>query len=37
MMRGIKYHVLYLKRWKMWRRVVRENATTKIMAAMLEG
>jgi hypothetical protein len=37
MMRGMKYHVLYLKSWNVWRRVVKEKDTTKIMAAVLEG
>jgi hypothetical protein len=37
MMRGMKYQVRFLKSWNMWRRVVMEKATTKMMAATLEG
>jgi hypothetical protein len=37
MRRGMKDHVLDLRSWKVWRRVVREKRTTKIMAAVLEG
>jgi hypothetical protein len=37
MTRGMKYHVFFLMSWKMWRRVVNEKATTKMIAATWEG